>query len=307
MGLTKSTARLLREPLVQFLLIGLALFGINWIIDPHQSAGDPAKRIELTIGDLRQATVMWLAQGRPPPTRSELKNMIEKRVAVEILSREAIALGLDKNDEIIRRRLAQKMEFLFEDLGRLANPTTADLEAWLAAHADRFATPPRLSFHHLYFALDKHQGEVRQTAEAALGTLRGEPAQSARLVQIEADPFMFQNAYNDRSPESVSKEFGPAFARDVFRLQPGAWAGPIQSGYGWHLVFVDSIVPGRMPALAEIEPQVKADWVDAQAREVKRKALDEIRSRYTVVVPDLDQATLESLMALAPVAVQGGQ
>jgi peptidyl-prolyl cis-trans isomerase C len=296
---------ILREPLVQFLLIALALFAVDRFVNADHGGAEPSKRIELTVNDLRQMTLMWLAQGRPMPSEQQLRAMMEQRVGLEILSREAMALGLDRNDEIIRRRLAQKMEFLFEDLGDLQDPTPAELEAWMEKNPDRFMSPPRISFHHLYFALDKHGGMARQNAQAALAKLGGAPAEPAGSA-VTSDPFMFQDTYIDRTPESVAKDFGPSFAQAIFKLLPGRWAGPIQSGYGWHLVFVDAIDPGRMPAFSEIEPQVKADWLETRTRELKEAALKEIRSRYTVILPALHDDIVKSVLSgLQPIAVQG--
>ncbi len=287
---------ILREPLAQFLLIALALFAINHLVNRDQGGADPAKRIELTVNDLRQMTLMWLAQGRPMPSEQQLRAMMEQRVGLEILSREAAALGLDRNDEIVKRRLAQKMEFLFEDLGQLQDPSPAELGPWLKKNPERFRQPPRISFHHLYFALDKHGGMARQDAEATLARLAGSPAQSPGEA-VAGDPFMFQDRYVDRIPQSVAKDFGPSFAEAIFSLPPGSWAGPIQSGYGWHLVFVDAIAPERMPALAEIEQQVKADWLETRTRELKDKALEELRSRYVVILPTLDGDTMKAVLS----------
>jgi hypothetical protein len=301
----RRVGTILREPLVQFLLIALALFAINHFVNAAHGGAEPSKRIELTVNDLRQMTMMWLAQGRPMPSEQQLQAMIDQRVNMEILSREAVALALDRNDEIIRRRLAQKMEFLFEDLGQLQDPTAAELKAWTEKNPDRFKSPPRISFHHLYFALDKHGGMARQNAQAALAKLAGFPAEPAGSA-VTSDPFMFQDTYVDRTPESVAKDFGPSFAQAIFVLRPGSWAGPIQSGYGWHLVFVDAIVSERMPAFSEIEPQVKSDWLEARTRELKNDALKEIRSRYTVILPTLDGATIkEVLSGPQPISVQG--
>jgi hypothetical protein len=296
---------IVREPLVQFLLIALALFAVNRFVNADRGGPDPSKRIELTVNDLRQMTMMWLAQGRPMPSEQQLRAMMEQRVGLEILSREAVTLGLDRNDEIVKRRLAQKMEFLFEDLGQLQDPTPAELKAWMEKNFYRFKSPPRISFHHLYFALDRHGGMARQNAQAALAKLGGVPAEPAGAA-VSSDPFMFQDSYVDRTPESVAKDFGPSFAKGIFSLRPGSWAGPFQSGYGWHLVFVDAIVPERMPALSEVEPQVKADWLETRTREIKDKVLEEIRSRYTVILPALDGETIkEVLSGTQPVPVQG--
>jgi peptidyl-prolyl cis-trans isomerase C len=118
-----------------------------------------------------------------------------------------------------------------------------------------------------------------------------------------ADPFMFQDYYAERAPDQIAKEFGPAFAKAVFQLKPGAWQGPIQSGYGWHLVFVDATEPGRVPAFEEVESDVKSAWLEQKQREIKRIALETMRARYTVVVPPIDAVDLGSLqIPQAPIA-----
>jgi peptidyl-prolyl cis-trans isomerase C len=116
---------------------------------------------------------------------------------------------------------------------------------------------------------------------------------------------MFQDYYAERAPDQISKEFGPDFAKAVFRLKPGAWEGPIQSGYGWHLVFVDAIEPSRAPAFEEVEPDVKSAWLDQKQGEIKRTAFESMRTRYTVVVPPFDALDWGSLrrMPIGPVNV----
>jgi peptidyl-prolyl cis-trans isomerase C len=257
----------------------------------------------LTDNDLRQLAVQWLAQGRPPPTPDEMRSLIEDRVGEEILFREAIALGLDKDDEIIKRRLAQKMNFLAEDIAALQDPSDAELRAWFAQNSSRFALPPRASFHHLYFSSDRGPG-AHDAAVTALTRMGGKPADTP-AVAAAADPFMFQDYYAERAPDQVAKEFGPDFAKAMFRLNPGAWEGPIQSGYGWHLVFVDAIEPSRAPPFEEMEPDVKSAWLDQKQAEIKRAAFEAMRERYTVVVPPLDKLDWGSLrrMPVPPINV----
>jgi peptidyl-prolyl cis-trans isomerase C len=237
--------------------------------------------------------VQWIAQGRPPPNPDEMRALVQEKVSEEILSREAVALGLDKDDEIIKRRLAQKMNFLAEDIAALQNPGDAELRAWFAQNSSRFAEPPRASFHHLYFSSDR--GPVaHDAAAAALTRIAGKPADTPAAAAA-ADPFMFQDYYAERTPEQIAKEFGPYFAKAVFGLKPWAWQGPVQSGYGWHLVFVDAIEPSRAPAFEEVEPDVKAAWLDQKQAEMKRTAFAAMRERYTVVVPPVEAVDLGSL------------
>jgi hypothetical protein len=141
-----------------------------------------------------------------------------------------------------------------------------------------------VSFRHLYFSPDRRGPQTREDAVSALGKLAGQPEDSPLAASL-ADPFMFQDYYGDRSSEQLAGEFGPGFAQAVAKLTPGSWQGPIESGYGWHLVFVDSLVPGRIPDFEEIEPDVKTAWLADQKEQAWRKAYDEMRAKYTVLLP----------------------
>jgi peptidyl-prolyl cis-trans isomerase C len=293
----------LREPLLHFLLAGALIFAIYQLLNPTANRTDRTSQIVLTKDDLRQLAVHWLAQGRPLPTAGQMRALIEQRVSEEILSREAVALGLDKDDEIIKRRLAQKMDFLAADIAALQDPGDAELRAWYTQNSDRFALPPRASFRHLYFSFDRPG--ARDRAAGILDKISGKPADALEVATV-ADPFMFQDYYAERAPDQIAKEFGPDFAKAVFQLKPGAWRGPIRSGYGWHLVFVDAIEPGRVPAFEEVEPDVKSAWLDERQREIKRTALEAMRARYTVVVPPIESVDFGSLRnPQAPIASTG--
>jgi peptidyl-prolyl cis-trans isomerase C len=276
--------RLLREPLVHFLLIGMALFIGYRALNPAPEAGMRSNVIELTDGDLRQMTVTWLAQGRPAPTPEQMRSLVDSRVREEILVREALALGLDKDDTIIKRRLAQKMEFLAEDLSAVPEPTSAELEAWFKDNAERFALPPRVSFQHLYFSPDRRGASAREDAVRALAKLAGAPANAPAAAEL-ADPFMFQDSYGDRTPEQLVKLFGLRFAQELFKLEPGSWQGPVESGYGWHLVFLDEMTPSRVPAFEEVEADAKSEWIAERRAVSKRKMYEAMRARYRVVLP----------------------
>ncbi len=282
-GRWRRLRRWLGEPLVQFLLIGAVLFLGYQALHPSAGAGASSTRIELTQDDLRQISMAWLAQGRPAPTPEQMRSLVDMRVREEILYREALALGLDKGDTIVKRRLAQKMEFLFEDVSALREPTREELKAWFEKNSGRFALPPRASFRHLYFSPDRRGARAREDAARALDKLRGKPA-SAQEEAALADPFMFQDYYGDRSLEEMAKLFGPRFAQALLQQQPGSWQGPIESGYGWHLVWVDSLTPSRVPAFEEVETEAKTEWIADQRAETRRRAYEAMRARYEIVL-----------------------
>jgi hypothetical protein len=279
-----AAGRLLREPLVHFLVAGAALFGVHALVEPGATGGDGSHRIELTEDDLRQIGMTWLAQGRPAPTAEEMQRLVEAKVREEVLYREALALGLDQGDTIVKRRLAQKMDFLAEDLAALREPTAQELRAWFEKNSERFALPARVSFRHLYFSPDRRTERARDDAARALARLAAEPADSPAAAGL-ADPFMLQDYYGERAFGELAASFGPAFAEAVLRLEPGSWQGPIESGYGWHLVFVDALTPSRVPAFEEVEADVRSEWVAEQRDAFKRSAYEAMRARYEIVLP----------------------
>lgn len=268
--------RILREPLVQFLLVGLALFGAWQLVKPAHAARDAPYRIVITEDDLKQMSLAWVAQGMPPPIRQQMQSLVEKRVREEVLYREARALGLDKDDVIVRRQLARKMEFIAEDLSKLEEPQPGELRAWFDKNQERFALPARATFRHVYFSPDRRGANARADAAAALGPLAGKPIDAS---VVAGDRFMFQSLYGDRSMDVVAKEFGPTFARALADLPPGAWAGPVESGYGWHLVFIDAMTPQRIPDFEEIEPEVKNAWIEDHREKTRARLYESMRAR----------------------------
>lgn len=293
---TKSTwRRALGAPLLHFLVVGGFLFGAYHLLTPPQGEGKAnTNRIVLTKDDVRQLAISWLAQGRSSPTTEQVRGLVDQKVTQEILFREAVALGLDRDDEVVKRRLAQKMDFLAIDVASLQEPTDAELKAWFDKNSATFALPAHASFRHLYFSTDRHGKETKEVAAEALAVVEGKSPDSSEVAAI-GDPFMFQNHYGDATPDQVSKEFGPEFSNQLFQLTPGKWVGPVKSGYGWHLVWIDSIEPGRIPIYAEVMPNVKAGWIDDKYREIKATALEEMRSRYSVIVPPIEAADFQDL------------
>jgi peptidyl-prolyl cis-trans isomerase C len=282
--------RLLREPLIHFLLIGAALFAAYRYLQPARSAALSSKEIQLSVDELSQLAVLFQSQWRRDPTTEEFGRLVEQKVQSEVLYREALALGLDKNDEIVKRRMAQKMQFLAEDVAAAREPTTEELKTWYAKNTDKFAMPKRVSFRHLYFSPDRRSNHARDDAAKALGQLAGKPV-DAKLDESFSDPFMFQQYYRDRAPDYLGKEFGPQFAQAVAKLPTGSWQGPIESGFGWHLVFVDTAIPGRVPEFEEIEADVKTAWLGEQKTLAWDKAYKEMRAKYTLLVPRPPKAT----------------
>ena len=278
-----TVKRWLREPLLHFLLIGLLLFGIYVYLNRGRSGTHSSKQIVLSLDELRTMMAYFQSQWHRPPTPQEFQAMVEDKVKEEVLYREGLAMGLDKDDTIVKRRMAQKVQFLAEDVAAAHEPSRAELRAWFEKNTDKFALPSRYSFRHIYFSPDKRGTDTHDDAAQALTKIAGQPEDSTLIAS--ADRFMFQDYYGDRTPSAIAKEFGPQFAIALEKLKPGSWQGPVESGYGWHLVYVYTVIPGRIPAFEEMESDVKTAWLVEQKRTAWQKAYAEMRAKYTVLLP----------------------
>lgn len=268
--------RWLHEPLLHFLVAGFALFMAYGGLHGSSANKDP-QRIEITTDDIRRIEISWLARWQRPPSDQQLKGMIDEYVKEEILYREALKLGLDKDDTIIRRRLAQKMDFLAEDVASLREPAPGVLEAWYGKNREHYAPPPLVTFHHLFFASDKWGMDAQAHAQKALVGLTNENGG-------EGDAFMFQNAYAEQSQDQVARVFGSKFATRLFQLATGRWVGPVESGYGWHLVWIGTLARPPAPPFETVAQQVRSDWLSEQRTEAKRSNFAALKARYEVVV-----------------------
>jgi len=280
----KALTRWLREPLLHFLILGALLFAVYSYINRGRPGVESSKQIVVTLDELREMEVYFESQWHRPPTAAEFQAMVEDKVREDVLYREALAMGLDKDDAIVKRRMAQKMQFLAEDVATAHEPSSVELKAWFEKNKDKFALPSRISFRHIYFSPDSRGKNAQQDAAAALTKLPGQPVDS-KVAQSMGDRFMFQDYYGERAPDAIAKEFGPPFAVAVENLKPGSWQGPIESGYGWHLVFVTTVISGRIPAFEEIEPDVKTAWLGEQKRQAWQKAYADMRAKYIVMLP----------------------
>ena len=264
----------LREPFVHFLALGALLFVLHAAVAPSGLA-DSDKTVRITQGDVRRIAAAWELQWRRPPTENELANLLREHVREEILYREALALGLDRDDSIVRRRLAQKMEFLSQDTATEQEPTEAQLREFFDAHGEQFRTPANATFSHIYFSPDKRGPDVRQDAAQALTRLRAGES-------IPGDPFMLQSRYAERTEEQIAGLFGQAFAESVFDLPTSSWQGPVESGYGLHLVRVEAKNEARPTSFNGAEADVRAAWFEQARSEANDLLYRRLRQDYSI-------------------------
>jgi parvulin-like peptidyl-prolyl isomerase len=270
----------LREPLLHFLLFGGLLFLLYGLQNP--GVDDNSDRIVITEADIDRLIALWERRWQRPPTQLELEGLIEQQIREEVLYREALAMGLDQNDTIVRRRLAQKVEFISADLAAQAEPTEADLAEYLAAHADKFEVPGRISFVHVYLNADKRGARVQEDAQRLLEELTR--ANSDVDIMAAGDPFMLGQEHEQLTEQGVARLLGNDFAGQLFGLPVGAWQGPVASGYGLHLVRIDSKSSARQPQLDAVRDRVRDEWLSEQRRTLDEAFYSELRKRYEITV-----------------------
>jgi PPIC-type PPIASE domain len=272
--------RLLREPLLHFTLLGAAVFAAYGLVSKPGS-GEPG-RIVVTQGHVESMAVGFTRTWQRPPSSEELEGLIRDRVREEVYCREAMALGLDKDDTIIRRRLRQKMEFLTDDLVAHAQPTDAELNAYLTAHPDAFRVQRLFTFSHVYLNPDKHGEHLARDTAALLAHL--EEAGGRADVSSLGDAFLLDQTFTAVPATEVAKQFGEPFAARLAEVSPGAWQGPVESGYGVHLVFVAERTEGHVPPLGQVRDAVAREWANARRLEANEKLYEGLLKRYAVTV-----------------------
>ncbi len=273
--------RVAREPLTHFLLFGFLLFVASRFYQEQHSVYD----IVVTPQHVAQIARTYALQYGTPPDAQTLEGLVERDVHDEILFRQGAALGLDQGDEIVRRRVVQKMQFLVQDLNPPAEPSQAALVAYYKAHADRYVAAPRTTFTHIYFSTDAG-GDAEARARSVLAALPG----SLKRAPERGDAFPDLYDFSAYEPEQVQRLFGRTPLADaVFAAPVGRWSGPFRSGYGWHLIFVDARQAAALPPFASVRERVRSDYLqDAQDR-ANRAAFDDLARRFTVVREDRGQ------------------
>jgi hypothetical protein len=270
---TPAWRRWLGEPLLHFAVLGAALFALHAAVAPAPWSS----RIVVTTAVQRGFQQEHLRRHGRLPTAEEARALVERYVDNEVMLREALALGLDRGDIIVRRRLVQKMEFLNEGIDPAAPPTDAALQAFLDEHADRYQLASRLSLEHVFVSTAAHAHDA--AAVAADLRVRLEAGEDpARL----GDPFLRGRILKAQSEDELAGVFGPSFAREAFALAADGWSGPIASSYGQHLVRVFDRTGGRRATVDEMRRELVRDWEEEQRARAARTALARLRERYDV-------------------------
>jgi hypothetical protein len=286
-----------KEPLLHFLVAGGLLFAAyTWINRDAEDAVPAASRtVRITAAEVEWLKQTWARQWQRPPSQDELKGLVAGFLKEDLLAREARSLGLDENDTVVRRRLAQKMEFMVQDTAQLAEPGEEELRRLYVRERERFQAPARITFTHVYFNHDRRGARAEADARAALQQL-SQVGASASAPDL-GDRFLGTYEFVDADELEVASMLGPKFARRVFGLAVGKWQGPIASGYGLHLVRVTEMRGAQPRQLAAVKDEVLELWREQREQERREQYFAALLERYDVVADD----SVKSL--LGPLAV----
>jgi len=271
----------LKEPLLHFLLLGGALFALFQSVGGFVSPDiEQTDEIVVTAGRIDSMSQYFGKVWQRPPTEQEIEGLIQEHIREEVLYREALAMGLDRDDMIVRRRLRQKIEFLSEDLASLDAPKEEELQAFLTAHPERFRRETRFSFRQVYLNANKRGQSAEADALALLAKLREQDGDAATI----GDPLMIEHRFENETEREISRALGSQFLQALLDTPTGSWQGPVTSGYGLHLVHISKRIDGKIPDLAEVREAVQREWTAAKRKQSNEAFYEMLRERYTISV-----------------------
>jgi len=273
---TVKLPKILREPLVHFLLIG---FGLFLLYGRVASEGADSRTIEITGARVDEMARQFQAVWSRPPTANEMQGLINTYIHDEVLYREGLAMGLDADDPVIKRRVRQKVDVISEEIGNQQAPSDAELNAYLAKNSEEFRRAPILSFEQVFFSGDTPAEAVeRQSAEALVKLNKGAPLASVGQAT------MMPAIVNATPADLVARDFGEEFAKKLETLPLNVWQGPIASGMGAHLVRITERKPSELPPLASIRPQVLREWENQRRERNRAEVYQTMLKNYRIVI-----------------------
>ena len=268
--------KLLHEPLVHFLVLGALIFFLYNYLNGSQ---DSNNEITITQPQIEQMIYRWQKKHMRAPSDTELQEMIDKEVYTEILYREALKMGLDKEDYIVRRRMAQKMEFLSTDLSDITEPTEAELKNYLNAHEEMFQKPGKVSFQQIYI----NPNQEPQALKSRLDAIQDAIDANESIAQM-GDAFMLPLENHDLEPSEVIRLFGKEFEHKLSTLPEHQYLGPIVSGYGLHFVYVKERQKGATAEFESVKTLVKQAWLNDKEAADKAAFYKALKKSYDIKI-----------------------
>ena len=266
--------------MLHFVLLGAGLFGLYRLTSDENTTAT-GEQIVVTAGKLEHLATLFGRTWQRPPTRQELQGLVDDYVREEVAYREGVALGLDRNDTIIRRRIRQKLDFVADEFASQLEPTEEELADYLQKHAEDFQIPSRMTFQHVYFNPDRHDGDASEMVTKLVAEVQANPAMDPLP---RGDRTLLDSRFEDVSKRDVNNMFGSVFADAVFGLEPEAWHGPVESSFGFHMVRIEALEPGRVPDLETARRSVRREWEHARRVELEEKFYEQLLEKYEVVV-----------------------
>lgn len=269
----------IKEPLFHFLLLGSVLF---FIYDMKNGNTVNTKSIVISKAEIEHLKTLWTKTRQRAPTQDELRALIDHEVREKIMYQEALALGLDHGDSFVRRRLAQKMEFFSSDIAELADPSEEELLQFMSAHKEMFRSPGKISFIQIYIDPSKHRQHTY--TQTLLDRLRSQDNDVD--ISTLTDLRMFKQSYAGESEYSLKRVFGEMFVKELFALPAQTWQGPIISGYGEHLVFIEALTPSQQEPLELVRDQVVMEYKAQKRKEMDKVFYANLHKSYDVIIED---------------------
>ena len=272
--------KLLREPLLHFFALGLLLFVLYAAVSG--TSGPDEDEIVVDAGRIAGLRSAFEATWRRPPTDAEMESAIEAFVREEILYREGVAAGFDRNDPVIRRRVAQKMSFVADGMVPEV-PDEAALNEWLQDNIEDYEIPARLAFRQVYIDPQRHPNDLETVLEQTLADLVA-GADPGSL----GDSTLLIGEFSSVSSVDVARNFGGEFTAALEQTETGSWQGPVRSGYGLHFVFISEYIPAREPTLDDVRAAVERDLLNAQSQQINDAFYEALRERYNVTIETVE-------------------
>jgi len=269
----------LKEPFFHFLALGVLIFFVYGMLVPDTQRQD-GNVIRVSADRIEQLKAAFKGARGREPAKNELDGLVVDYLKQEVLYRSALELGLDRNDQVIRNRLRSKMEFLADSGAKLLDPGDEELATYMSARPDIYSKPPRFTFRQIFLGANPSAQEVETV------TLAARQAGLGPEIENLGQSIMLPGRLSNVAPLELDARFGGVFAKGVAKLTTGQWSGPAKSGFGWHLVYIEEMVPGSLLDLSDAREPVLRDWQVERGIEIRNAQYKQLRARYTVEFAD---------------------